>query len=209
MKNKDNLLWINPENYTGTIIRPCQILSWFESENAYWRYEGEPSPEKAHAELSSGLCSNGFFDCLRVLSYPNIAEILGNQLGRRLGHDFFKETDFEKIEWVVSSAYAAITFGYEVAKCLNARFMNTEKDPTDPKGKGMIWRRMTIPEGANVLQVDELITTSGTFKEVRRSVEEGNAEPVNFITDVGVLIHRPSKLPMAYEDREVIDLLEK
>ncbi len=205
---KIDLRLINPRDFDGVVLAPQEILSWFDNENAYWGYDGEPSAAKAHAELTSGLCSDGFFDCLQVLRYPNIAEILGRQLFWRLTAPGWVKPG--EVDWVVSSSYAAITFGHEVAKALGAVFMLAEKDQNDPAGKKMSWRRMTIPADAKILQVEELITTSGTFKEVRRAVEEGNAvKPVDFISAVGVLIHRPSKLPIEYEGRKVVAVIEK
>ncbi len=191
---------INPRDYDDRLLRPEEILSWFENEDAFWAYEGEPTPGKAHAELTSGLCSDGFFDCLLVLRYPNIAEILGRQLFWRLQAGGWVEPG--EVDWVVSSSYAAITFGHEVAKVLGAVFMLAEKDRA--------WRRMTISAEAKVLQIEELITTSGTFKEVRRAVEEGNAvKPVNFISTVGALVHRPPKLPIEYDGRRVVAVIGK
>ncbi len=188
---------------------PEEILSWFANEDAFWAYEGNPHSKKAHAELTSGLCSDGFFDCLLVLRYPNIAEIFGRQLARRLIQNGWLSSG--QFDWVVSSAYAAITFGHEVAKALGAIFMNTEKDPKDPKKQ--IWQRMTIPAGAHIFQAEELITTSGTFQEVERAVNEGNKETVSFWSPVGVLVHRPPKLPAVYEGkhggRQVVALIEK
>jgi orotate phosphoribosyltransferase len=198
-------LWkINPRLYENKLISPEEVLEWFKSEDAYWAYEGDPSPEKPHAELSSGLCSDGFFDCLRVLKYPNIAEILGRQAARRLLPIFQPEPDKT---WVISSAYAAITFGHEVAKAFSAIFMNTEKDPADPKKQ--IWQRMTVPPDCAVLQAEELITTSGTFKEVLRAVNEGNATKPMYYTPVVALVHRPSELPMEYDGRMVVAVIEK
>lgn len=203
---KINLLQIVPRYYKDWVLTQKEILTWFEAEDAYWSYQGEPSPKRAHAELTSGLCSDGFFDCLLVLRYPNVAEILGEQLATRLRNAGIGE----KVDWVVSSSYAAIIFGHEVAKALGAVFMLVEKDQADPTGKKMSWRRMTIPAEASVLQVEELITTSGTFKEVRRAVEEGNAiKPVNFISTVGALVHRPPKLPIEYDGRKVIAVIGK
>lgn len=205
---KIDLRLINPRDYDGVVLRAEEILLWFDNENAYWAYQGEPSPEKAHAELTSGLCSDGFFDCLLVLGYPNVAEILAQQLVFRLAAN----TGIKKfgIDWVISSSYAAITFGHEVAKALGAIFMLAEKDQADPKGKKMIWPRRTIPAGARILQAEELITTSGTFKEVRRAVEEGNAvKDINFIPTVAALVHRPSELPIEYDGRQVVAVIEK
>ncbi len=204
---KIDLRLINPRDYDDMALALQEILLWFDNENAYWVYQGESSSEKAHAELTSGLCSNGFFDCLLVLRYPNVAEILARQLVLRLENMGIKKFD---VDWVVSSPYAAITFGHEVAKGLGAIFMCVEKDPADPKGKKMTWPRMTIPAGARILQVEELITTSGTFKEVRRAVEEGNVvKDINFIPTVAALVHRPSELPIEYDGRKVVAVIEK
>ena len=206
---KIDLRLINPRDYDDKTITPEEILSWFANEDAFWAYEGNPSPKKAHAEITSGLCSNGFFDCLRVLRYPNIAEILGQQLARRLIRNGWLSP--RQVDWMVSSAYAAITFGHEVAKAFGAIFMNTEKDPKDPKKQ--IWQRMTIPAGARIFQAEELVTTSGTFQEVERAVNEGNKEYVSFWSPVGALVHRPPKLPTVYKGmhggRQVVALVEK
>lgn len=196
------LLRINPRDFDDKVIPEDQILSWFNLTDAMWVHDGDP--KKPHAELTSGLCSNGFFDCLRVICYPTLNEILAQQLARRL-----KAEGVESVDWVIGSPYAAITFSYEVAKALGAVHMFAEKDPTDSTGKRMLWKRLTIPKGANVLQVEELITTSGTFREVRRAVEEGNPESVNFLPFVGTLVHRPPKLPVDYGDCKVVALIEK
>jgi len=202
-----DLRFYNPREFEDPLLvmTPEYLIALFKEEDAVWFYEGEPSADRPHAELTSGLCSDGFIDCLRILRYPNIAEILGLQLARRL-----RKSGIGKVDWVVSSSYAAITFGHEVAKALQAVFMLAEKDPSDPQGKKMVWRRMTIPESARILQVEELITTSGTFQEVRRAVEEGNVvKPVDFVSEVAALVHRPARLPIEYDGRRVVALLER
>jgi len=196
---------INPREFDSVNVSQEEILKWFDLCDAVWVHDG--NPKKPHAELTSGLCSNGFFDCMRVLKYPNLAEILTKQLVKIL--EFGYLYSLPRPDWVIGSAYAAITFSYEVAKAMGAIHGFVEKDPADPKGKRMLWARMKIPAGARVLQVEELITTSGTFKEVRRAVEEGNEEPVNFLPVVGALVHRPPKLPADYGDRKVVALVEK
>lgn len=201
MTNKD-LLRLDPRGF-GHPQPESKILSWFRMADALWNYEGEPSPNKPHAELTSGLCSNGYVDCPRLLSHPNVTDILANTLVVKLAIAAVVEVD-----WVVSSAYAAITFGHEVAKVFGARFGNTVKDPTDPEQKRMLWRRLTIPRGATVLQVEELITTMGTTQEVRRAVKQGNAEPVEFLSAVGTLVHRPADPAAVLRDNNIISVLE-
>jgi len=199
---EETVLDYDPRIFDNYYLSQEEILHWFDVLDAGWAHDGDP--QKPHAELTSGKCSNAFYDCLRVLRHPNLNEILARQLTQKLKADGIGEVD-----WVIGSPYAAITFSYEVAKALGAIHWFAEKDPTDSKGKKMVWRRMTIPKGARVLQVEELITTSGTFKEVRRAVEQGNSEPVEFLPVVGVLIHRPPKLPVDYDGTKIIAVIEK
>lgn len=182
----------------GKDLTEEEILHLFDLCDAVWLHDGDP--KKPHAELTSGLCSNGFFDCLRVLEIPDINEILAQQLARKIKIRC-------KVDWIIGSPYAAITFSYEVAKALKARHGFVEKDPS---GKGMIWRRRVLPKGSVILQIEELITTSKTFKEVRRAVGEGNPEEVKFMNVVGTLVHRPPELPVNYDDGvEVVSLIER
>ncbi len=204
---KIDLRLINPRDYDNKILSQEEIIVWFENERAFWQYQGEPSYKRPHAILTSGLCSNGFFDCLRVLYYPNIAEILGRHLARKI--NFHLALVNLKVDWVISPPYAGITFGYEVAKALGAVFMMVELDFRDSAKKNFLWQRMTIPVGANVLLVDELTTTGGTLNKVRQAVKEGNGgKEVNFLPLDGVLVYRPERLPDSRE-KKVIALVNK
>jgi len=198
------LLAMDPRQYAndGPFLNEERILSWFGLADAFWGYKDNPSPEKPHAELTSGLCSNGYFDCPQLLSYPNVAEILGRQLALCL-----KVSGVKRVDWVISSAYSAITFGHEVAKALGARFMNTEKDPADPKKQ--LWQRIVLPQGAQVLQVEELITTWGTTTAVRQAIKHGNPNAVDFLQVVGTLVLRPPDLAAMNREHPVIALVEK
>ena len=199
--NLNDLLGLRPVDFEDRDVSVEEILGWFETCDAYWMHDGNPG--KPHAELTSGKCSNGYFNCPEVLKYPGLNEILACQLAV-LVNDNLKG---RKVDWVIGSPYSAITFSYEVAKALKAIHAFAEKDPADPRR--MIWKRMTIPKGSVVLQVEELITSGGTFRKVRRAVEEGNKYPVNFLSIVATLVHRPSRLPADYGDIKVISLIER
>lgn len=199
MSEKD-LLQIEFKDFGPEGPSEKEILDIFAACDAAWIHGGDP--KKPHAELTSGLCSNGFFDCLRVLKFPNLSEILASALADKINANISLPPD-----WVVGSAYAAITFSCDVAGFLYAVHGFTEKDPANPKAQ--IWSRLKIPAGANVLQVEELITTLHTVNAVRQAIEQGNGESVNFLPVVGTIIHRPPKLPADYGERKVIALLEK
>lgn len=200
---RQEILELNPQDFFRADVSSEEILWWFVVLDAAWLYKGDPDPSKPHAELVSGKCSNGYFNCRRVLCRPNLCEILACQLKRKLVSVGITHTD-----WVVGSAYSAITWSYEVARAFGASHAFVEKDPTDEKGKRMLWKE-EIPEGATVLQAEELITTLGTTQEVCRAVQEKNPlGRVVFLPAVGACIHRPAKLPVEGSP-SVITLIEK
>lgn len=112
------------------------------------------------------------------------------------------------IDAVIGSPYSAITISYEVAKFFNVPHGIPEKDPKDPKGKKMLWKE-EFPRGTRILRIEELVTTSGTTKEVSKAVQEQNPHPVSFVPIVGVLVHRPPVLPIDYWNMQMIALVEK
>lgn len=182
-----------------------EIIRWFEILDACWVHSGRP--EDPHAELTTGLCSNGFFDCLRVLKYINLSEILAVQLALKLERIIGPER-INQIGWVIGSPMAAITFSHDVAKAMGIPIsMFTEKDPANPKK--IIWKRMAIPAGEKVLQIEELITTSHTLLEGEKAVREGNPNPIEFVPYVGAVVHRPPKMVDNYEGKKVVAIIEK
>lgn len=199
----------DPEWWKDKDITPEQVLQYFDLYEAGWTYDGEPDSKKAHAELTSGKCSNGYFNCRDLFSKnPRICAIFSGQLVKKI-----KERRLVgSFNWVIGSSYSAITASYEVAKILGAShgFTETEKDPTDHKKKKQIWTG-NIPAGSRILQVEDLITTLGTSMQVREAVLKNNEEqPIEFLPYVAVIVHRPAKLPIDYGDKwEIIPLLEK
>lgn len=207
IETQDELLEIDPEDFYFEILSQEEIIHWFKLCGAVWIHDG--NPESPHAELSSGLCSNAFFESQKVLEHPVVTEVLARQLDMKLKKALSLPRGQLCNPWVIGSAYAAITFSYEVARQFIATHGFVEKDCADPDGKRMLWRRRTIPKNSNVLQIEELITTSNTFKEVRRAVNEGNLEKIQFLPIIGTLIHRPPKLPADYGEYKVVSLVEK
>ena len=196
------LLALDLEEFRNTTMSEEEILCIFELCDAAWYHSG--NPKDSHAELTSGYCSNGFFNCLLVLKYINLSDILARQLARKIR----SVIGDQQIDWVIGSPMAGITFAHDVARALGAPInMFVEKDPNNP-GE-MLWDRIAIPEGANVLQIEELTTTAKTLNAVQEAVDRGNPYPVNWLPYIGILVHRPPSLVTHYGDREVIALIEK
>lgn len=198
----------DPQWWENRVLSSEEAFGWFAGYECGWSYDGDPDPKKAHAELTAGECSNGYYD-LRALfgKNPRICAIFADQLVRILGDAGL----IGQFNWVVSSSYSAITLSYEVAKILGVShgFTETEKDPGNPKKKKQVWKG-NIPAGSKILQVEELITTLITTVQVREAVLGSNPNQVEFLPYVATIVHRPAELLIDYGDQwSIIAFLEK
>lgn len=128
---------------------------------------------KGHFLLTSGLHSNIYFQCAKVLQFPEYTEILCKKIS-----DFFK--NFE-IDTVVAPAIGGIVVGQEVARQLNKRFIFAERED-----KFLTLRRgFSIEPGEKVLVCEDVVTTGGSVFEVIDIVKNNGAEVagVGFIVD--------------------------
>jgi hypothetical protein len=172
--------------------------------NAIWIFGGKPG--EPHALLASGNHSDGYINLNAVLQSPKLCEVFAEQLVQKLEtHGITKET----VDVVVSSSYAAIVFGYAVARQLGVEFVFTERIDNEQT----FGERFILAPGVRILQVEELITTLGTAKDVKDKVLNRNPE-ARFVqldgkTVVATVVHRPEELPITYEDYTVIALIEK
>jgi orotate phosphoribosyltransferase len=121
-----------------------------------------------HFRLTSGLHSDEYCQCAKVLEHPEIA----SELGRMLADRFRDET----IDIVVSPAIGGIVIGYEVAKSLGVRAIWAERDG----GTMGLRRGFALRPGERVLIIEDVVTTGGSVKEVAGLVKEAGAEIVGF-----------------------------
>lgn len=129
---------------------------------------------EGHFLLTSGKHSNVYFQCARVLQYPDytkqICELIAEQ---------FESYEFET---VVAPAMGGIIVGYEVARQLNKRFIFTERED-----KNMSLRRgFGLNENEKVLVCEDVITTGGSVYEVINIVKNQKADVVG----VGAIVDR-------------------
>lgn len=181
-------------------IRDGSVENLLRQCDASWFYEGKNN--EPHALLTSGKHSDGYINLNAVLQFPNLGEILAEQMK-------YKLMDVWPIDAVVSSSFAAITFGQELARQIGAIFVFTEKEGQEQKWSG----RFELPKGAKILQVEELITTLITTRKVKEAVLTSNPE-VEFVevggkTLVVTIVHRPEKFPIPDDDYEVVSLIPK
>ena len=102
-----------------------------------------------HFVLSSGLHSNQYVQCAKLLSYPKQAETICASLTEKINNNF------KKIDFVLSPALGGIVVGYEIGRQLNVQSIFAERQ----KDKLILRRGFFIPKNSNVLVVEDVITT--------------------------------------------------
>lgn len=129
---------------------------------------------EGHFILTSGAHSPNYFQCAKVLQYPNWAQILCAEIAM-----FFKD---HKIHAVAAPAVGGIIVGHEVARTLNARCIFSERE----NGVMSFRRGFEIKRDENVLVVEDVVTTGGSLKEVVQLCRDANANVIG----VGFLVDR-------------------
>ena len=129
---------------------------------------------EGHFLLTSGRHSNIYFQCAKVLQYPEYMEkICANIAG------YFRSS---KIDTVISPAIGGIIVGQEVARQLNKRSIFAERED-----KALTLRRgFSIEPGEKVLVCEDVVTTGGSVFEVIEIVISHGGE----VAGVGCIVDR-------------------
>ena len=128
---------------------------------------------EGHFLLTSGRHSDKYFQCAKVLQYPEHIEQLCSIIA-----DHFKN---HEIDTVISPAIGGLVVGQEVARQLNKKFIYAERE-----NKNLTLRRgFSLSEGEKVLICEDVVTTGGSVFEVINIVKNNNAKVagVGFIVD--------------------------
>lgn len=119
---------------------------------------------KGHFILSSGLHSNTYMQCARVLMEPKRSEklcsLLAQKIIERLGNNF--------ADIVVAPAMGGVIVGYEIAKQLKLPSIFCER----VNGIFELRRGFDIKKNARVLVVEDVITTGKSSLETYELVKK-------------------------------------
>lgn len=137
-----------------------EILAEFRSADAL--LEG-------HFILSSGLRSPRYLQCARVLMDPARAERLARELASRIPNIVRDQVDA-----VVSPAMGGVIIGHEMGRALGKPAMFVER----PQGVFELRRGFSLPAGAKVLMVEDVVTTGLSSREAIAAVDATGAEVV-------------------------------
>ncbi len=159
--------------------------------------------------MHSGLHSNQYVQCAKLLSYPKQAEIICAALTEKI------KSNFNKIDIVLSPALGGIVVGYEIGKQLNTQTIFAERS----NNKLVLRRGFAIPQDSNVLIVEDVITTGKSAIECSEIVKINKANLIGFAcvidrSDNNVLIKEKIvsqiKIKIAiFKENELPDELKK
>ncbi len=162
---------------------------------------------EGHFVLTSGRHSPSYFQCAKVLQYPEYLSLFANELTKKF--------ESIEIETVISPAVGGIVIGTEVGRQLGVRTIFSERKD----GKMILRRGFSVKTGEKILIVEDVITTGGSVKEVQQLVEQSGGEIVGVTTIVDrsngvVKLHKNQFTILmmeviSYADDELPDSLKK
>lgn len=128
---------------------------------------------KGHFILTSGRHSDTYMQCAKLFVDTESSELLCKSLAEKLADT--------KIDMVISPAVGGILMGYEMARQLKVPNIFAERQD----GVMTLRRGFALPENANVLVVEDVVTTGGSVKEVIELVKNSkcNVSAVASIVD--------------------------
>ena len=160
---------------------------------------------EGHFVLTSGRHSPSYFQCAKVLQYPEHLSLFTQKIANHF-------SDFN-IDTVISPAVGGIVIGTDVGRAMRKRTIFAERE----NGAMTLRRGFEIAPGEKVLVVEDVITTGGSVKEVMDVVVASGGEVVGIAVIVDrsngeVVLHRNqfSLVPMevlSFEEKEIPESL--
>lgn len=166
---------------------------------------------KGHFLLSSGLHSDTYIQCAKVLQYPEDTSFLAQRIA-----ELFKD---KEINLVVGPAIGGITVAYETARVLGVRSIFAERE----SGILTFRRGFSIDKDERVLIVEDVITTAGTVKELkdlvlasggdvigissivnRGNVSEVEGIPVRSLVYISLSTYLPEECPLCKDNIPIV-----
>ena len=128
--------------------------------------------QEGHFLLTSGRHSDKYMQCAKLFQNANISEIFAKELASK----------FSDVDIVIGPAVGGIILAYEVSRQLKVKNIFAERQ----NGAMKLRRGFKVKEGANVLVVEDVVTTGGSVKEVVELVQNMGANVVG----VGSIVDR-------------------
>ena len=166
--NRDEILALGPSDQrVRKPFTPEEIIHIAKMLNAFWRYDYEAAKQGRvglHAELKSGLCSDGFFISRILLEQDNICEIFANQLALKTRAARF-QARMSTPNYAVGIPTGATSLGEKFARIIGAKPAEMQKVDGEIK---LITKLM--PDETIIL-VEDFITRGTGFAEAIQEIE--------------------------------------
>ena len=125
---------------------------------------------EGHFILSSGLHSDKYVQCAKLLSKPQKAKELCLSLAEKI------KEKYKNIDLILSPAIGGIVIGYEIGRILNIETIFAER----VNGNFNLRRGFEINKGKKILVVEDVITTGKSSLECSALAKKANAEIVGY-----------------------------
>ena len=147
---------------------------------------------EGHFILTSGRHSPTYFQCAKVLQYPEYLQKFSNEIV-----NYFQDIN---VDIVITPAVGGIVLGAEIGRQLNKQTIFSERE----QGIMTLRRGFEINPETNVLVIEDVITTGGSVSEVIELVNNSGANVVG----VGVLVDRSGGKVKLHEKQFCVTELE-
>jgi orotate phosphoribosyltransferase len=147
---------------------------------------------EGHFILTSGRHSPTYFQCAKVLQYPEYLQKFSNEIV-----NYFQDIN---VDIVITPAIGGIVLGTEIGRQLNKQTIFAERE----QGIMTLRRGFEINPETNVLVIEDVITTGGSVREVIELVNNSGANVVG----VGVLVDRSGGKVKLHEKQFCVTELE-
>ena len=125
---------------------------------------------EGHFILSSGLHSPKYVQCAQLMSKPSQATLICQSLVKKI------KSELNNIDVILSPAMGGIVVGYEIGRLMGIETIFSER----VNGNFQLRRDFEIKQGANVLIVEDVITTGKSSIECSELVTLNKAYIVGY-----------------------------
>ena len=125
---------------------------------------------EGHFILSSGLHSDKYVQCAKLLSKPGKAKELCLSLAEKI------KEKYQNIDLILSPAIGGIVIGYEIGRILNIETIFAER----VNGSFNLRRGFEINKEQKILVVEDVITTGKSSLECSTLAKKANAEIIGY-----------------------------
>lgn len=163
-----------------------------EEQNKFLKiFEDTGALLNGHFILTSGRHSDKYFQCAKVLQYPQHTETICKEIA-----EYFKDFEFDT---VIAPAMGGIIVGQEVARQMGKRSIFAER-----KTEALEFRRgFSLEKGEKVLVCEDVVTTGGSVFELINLIKNTGAE----IVGVGFIVDRSNgKIDFNYPQKSVFQM---